>query len=128
MFNKIIFTLLLLSYTFSSFPNSLTSYEIINDYVTKFDRINQNNGLSNNMCNVVYQDKYGFMWIGTKNGLNRYDGYNIVQYLNLPKDSSTISGNFISDICEDSYGNLWVSTHNGLNKFNRKNESFSHYY
>ncbi|NOQ23948.1 MAG: hypothetical protein GQ564_01180 [Bacteroidales bacterium] len=128
MFNKIALTFLLLSSSLLIFPNSLTSYTIIDDYMTKFDRIDQKDGLSNNMCNVVYQDKYGFIWIGTQNGLNRFDGYKLVQYLHLPKDSLTISGNFISDICEDIYGNLWVSTHNGLNIFNRKNESFTHYF
>jgi len=95
--------------------------------MTKFDRIDGKDGLSDENCNIVYQDKYGFIWIGTTNGLNRYGGYNIIHFLNSHEDSTTISGNFISDICEDTYGNLWISTHNGLNKFNRDKENFSHY-
>lgn len=100
---------------------------IRNDYMTKFENYTIESGLSNNNCIKVYQDKYGFIWIGTSKGLNRFDGHTFVNYYHNPDDSTSISGNFISDITEDKYGNLWIATHNGLNRYNREQEHFIRY-
>jgi|GEM_PF-6798588 len=58
--------------------------------------LNIENGLSQNSVTTITKDKYGFMWIGTMNGLNRYDGYDVTVYKNKFNDSSTITNNFIS--------------------------------
>ncbi|MGM0406528.1 MAG: two-component regulator propeller domain-containing protein [Bacteroidota bacterium] len=90
----------------------------------KFERYDTESGLSHNTCINIYQDRYGFLWIGTANGLNRFDGYEFINYTNSVNDSTTISNNFISDITEDIFGNLWIATQNGLNLYDRKNEDF----
>lgn len=68
------------------------------------------------------------MWIATRDGLNRYDGYRIKVFRNNPDDPSTISNNYISHIAEDKQGNIWVATMGGgLNKFDRRTNKFTHY-
>jgi len=84
----------------------------------KFEHITNLDGLSHNNVTSIYQDSDGFMWFGTHDGLNKYDGYNFVIYYHDPKDSSSLSDSYISAIREDIYGNIWVGTTNGLNKLN----------
>ena len=94
--------------------------------MTKFDRYSEESGLSSNKCLKIFQDRYGYIWIGTDNGLNRFDGHSFIQYMHSENDSLSLSGNFISDIAEDSEGNLWIATHSGLNLYDRKKEEFIH--
>ena len=94
----------------------------------KFDHITTDNGLSQGVINCIFQDKEGFIWIGTNDGLNRYDAYSFKIYKNISDDSSSISGNIIVSIAEDSSSNLWIATRNdGLNFYNRKLDKFSRY-
>lgn len=87
-----------------------------------------NQGLSQNYIYSIYQDKKGFLWIGTKDGLNRYDGYEFVCYRHNPADSASLSENNVSIIFEDSKERLWIGTNGGgLNLFNREKESFTHF-
>lgn len=76
---------------------------------------NTSDGLSQNMVDCIYKDSRGFMWFGTWNGLNRFDGYEFVIYKNDPKDTTSLGNNFIYDIEEDQYGNLLIATEEGLN-------------
>lgn len=93
-----------------------------------FSHIGYRNGLSERNVNYIYQGKRGFMWIATRDGLNRYDGYRIKVFRNNPDDPNSISNNYISHIAEDKEGNLWVATMGGgLNKFDRRTNKFSHY-
>jgi signal transduction histidine kinase/CheY-like chemotaxis protein/ligand-binding sensor domain-containing protein len=64
------------------------------------------------------------MWFGTRDGLNRYDGYRFTVFKNDPKDPSSISDNYINHIYEDSKGRLWIGTMKGLNLYDRQNDSF----
>lgn len=69
------------------------------------------------------------MWFGTRDGLNKYDGYKFTVYRHNPADSGSLSDNAISCLFEDSRGNIWAGTHRGsLNMFNRSTNTFSHYY
>ncbi|OEK05786.1 sensor histidine kinase [Roseivirga misakiensis] len=86
--------------------------------------INTQNGLSNNIVYETYQDKSGYLWIATDNGLNRYDGYDFKTFYYNSEDSTTISSNIVRTVLEDSTGNLWVGTFDGLNLYNPKTESF----
>jgi signal transduction histidine kinase/ligand-binding sensor domain-containing protein len=86
------------------------------------------NGLSQNTATCIYQDRKGFLWIGTQDGLNRYDGYQFKHFKHNPEDSTSISDQFITAICEDGNGELWVGTRHGLNRFNSNTEKFTHYY
>lgn len=88
---------------------------------TRYERLTSASGLSQNTINKIIQDKNGFLWFATADGLNRYDGYSFVIYKNDPSDIKTLSGSDISTVCEDDEGNLWVGTRNaGLNKINLK--------
>ncbi|HYG37900.1 MAG TPA: two-component regulator propeller domain-containing protein [Cytophagales bacterium] len=93
-----------------------------------FDHINSEQGLSNNGVSAILQDKKGLMWIGTFNGLNRYNGYEIKTYFNNPLDSNSIGDNRITCMLEDRKGNLWIGTHQGgLNLYNRDKDNFIHF-
>jgi len=76
----------------------------------------------------VIQDRYGFIWIGSQEGLIRYDGYNLKKYRNIPFDSTSLSATWIKTLAEDKAGNLWVGTYGGgLNYFDQKRECFTHF-
>lgn len=91
----------------------------------KFKHININDGLSQNAIFAILKDSRGFMWFGTKDGLNKYDGYNFVVYQHNPFDTTTISASYVTSIYEDSRGLIWVGTYDGgLNIFNRNNDIF----
>ncbi len=91
----------------------------------RFNHLSVEDGLSQNAVTCIFQDYLGFMWFGTQDGLNRYDGYNIKIFKNDPSNPNSLSDNFIFSIYEDSENNLFIGTRNGsLNKFDRLNESF----
>jgi signal transduction histidine kinase/ligand-binding sensor domain-containing protein/DNA-binding response OmpR family regulator len=92
-----------------------------------FDIFTQEDGLPNNLIQCIYQDSKGWIWIGTSQGLSRFDGYTFVNFIPDPADSSSLRGNLIRVIKEDRNGNLLVGIENGgLNVFNRELERFSH--
>jgi len=80
--------------------------------------------LSNSAITSVYMDQSDYVWLGTWDGLNRYDGSSIKVYKPDPFLEGTISNNVIRDFLEDGYGDLWVVTHLGINKYNRDNNTF----
>lgn len=94
----------------------------------KFQHLTVDNGLSNNIITCILQDRMGFMWIGTQDGLNRYDGKNIRIFRNLPTDSTSLTDNWIGKIAEDSEGNLWISTQNALHSYNPLSGKFKRYH
>lgn len=107
----------------------LTGYVVPNSNEFSFDIFSQENGLPNNQIQCIYQDSKGWMWIGTSQGLSRFDGYTFVNFLPNPADSNSLTGNLVRVITEDKNGNLLVGTENGgLNVFNREKEIFSHPY
>lgn len=89
-----------------------------------FIRKSIEHGLSHNYVNCFTQDYKGFVWVGTNDGLNRFDGYSFKTYFRIPGKPKTLSENYISDLCADTDSNLWVATINGLNRFNYVYESF----
>ncbi len=92
-----------------------------------FHQLRIEDGLSQSTILASLQDSEGYMWFATRSGLNRYDGYKFVVYLNDPKDSTSISDDATNSIYEDKSGTLWIGTNNGnLNKFDRYTETFSH--
>ncbi len=82
------------------------------------------NGLSNNSVTCITQDKMGFMWIGTKDGLNRFDGYTFKIFRSSLSNAQSLQNNYIRAIHEDSRGLLWVGTDRGLYQYTPQNESF----
>jgi len=92
-----------------------------------FSYITKQNGLSDSNVECIYKDSDGFIWFGTRNGLCRFDGYEIKIYKKTDNQNS-LSGNRILDITEDKQGNLWIGTlKDGLNCFDRETEIFVHY-
>lgn len=93
----------------------------------KFDHIGTAEGLSQVNVNCIIQDSRGFMWIGCRNGLNRYDGYKFIIYRHDSMNDNTISNNMITDIVEAADGNLWIATQSGLNMYERNTGRFIKY-
>lgn len=95
----------------------------------KFEHITTDQGLSSNTVFCLLQDSRGFLWIGTYDGLNKYDGYKFTVYKNQPGDPFSISNNMIGDLCEDKLGNIWTGSTwgGGLNKFDYASEKFIRY-
>jgi signal transduction histidine kinase/DNA-binding response OmpR family regulator/streptogramin lyase len=96
-----------------------------NPYIT---HLGIGQGLSNNSIRCIYQDHQGFMWFGTYDGLNRYDGYGFKVFRNKLNDTSSIPHNYIYAIHEDQKRRLWVGTGQGLALYNNLNSTFSPVY
>ena len=90
-----------------------------------YEIISATQGLSQGMVYDIVQDKEGFIWVGTKDGLNRYDGYSFKVFTNDPYNTKTLSSNSINKLFEDSKGRIWVGTENeGLNIYDKKRGDF----
>ena len=91
-----------------------------------FKKFTVNDGLSNNVVSCLLQDKNGFMWFGTDDGLNRFDGYSFKVYRNNPEKMNTISSNSIWSLFEDADGYLWIGTKSGeLNRYDPYYDKFT---
>ncbi|MGL5315750.1 MAG: ligand-binding sensor domain-containing protein, partial [Peptostreptococcaceae bacterium] len=91
-----------------------------------FNNINIEKGISQSTIEVIYQDRNGYIWLGTNDGLNRYNGYDFKIY-NYEEGQNSISHNGITDIIEDQEGNIWVGTVQGVNKINTLTEEIINY-
>lgn len=90
-----------------------------------FERLTQKNGLSQSSVQCMLQDSRGFMWFGTQDGLNRWDGNTMKVYRSHPGKKDALQNSDIQAITEDARGNLWIGTQNGLYRFDRITELFS---
>ena len=94
----------------------------------KFEHLGTREGLSHSNVICMLQDSRGFMWFGTRDGLNLYDGYSFTVFKNNKKDKNSLSSNIIYDIAEDADGFIWVGTWGGgLNRYDRANGKFISY-
>jgi ligand-binding sensor domain-containing protein/signal transduction histidine kinase len=114
----IIITLILLFI----FPFSLSAQE----EKMEFQHVSYDFNLPHNAINVIYQDKAGFLWLGTKTGLHLFDGYKFITFRRSTKENS-LSNDNVKVIYEDSKNNLWVGTFGGLNKYDRDEQNFIRY-
>lgn len=90
-----------------------------------FKRLSEKDGLSQSSTTCILRDQFGFLWVGTRDGLNRYDGYQFKLFRHIAEDSNSISNNTISVLLKDKSGMLWIGTDGGgLNQFNPISESF----
>jgi len=93
-----------------------------------FQHIGTTSGLPQSTVNVIYQDKIGYMWFGTYDGLSRFDGYQFVNFKNDPADPHSISNNIVVSIVEDKQGFLWIATaQNGINRFDPNTGKFNRF-
>jgi signal transduction histidine kinase/ligand-binding sensor domain-containing protein len=92
----------------------------------RFEHISSEQGLSQSVVFCILQDSRGFMWFGTQNGLNRFNGYKFKEFKHNPKESSSLPVNKVHLIYEDSSETLWIGTEGGgLIRFNREKENFT---
>lgn len=116
--NVFAFLVLLLAVSFPVITSAQSLY---------LDRIGLAEGLSQNTITSIAQDYKGFMWFGTQDGLNRYDGYTFKRYGSNPNDPHSMSGEIVWALRVDKEGVLWVGTLSGLNRFNAETEQFVAY-
>ena len=93
----------------------------------RFDRISTADGLPNDVVYAIFQDRQGFMWFGTENGLARYDGYEFTVYHNDPDDATALSHDTVYELLQSRNGDLWVGTGSGLDRFDPTTRTFTHY-
>jgi len=93
----------------------------------QFERFSIEDGLSQNSILTICQDSRGFMWFGTYNGLNRYDGYQFKIFQHNPENPRSLVHPVVKSIVEDHQGNLWIGTEGGLCKYHRETEDFTRY-
>ncbi|HXJ94458.1 MAG TPA: two-component regulator propeller domain-containing protein [Terriglobia bacterium] len=94
----------------------------------RFTHVTTSDGLSQSSVTAILQDRRGFMWFGTRDGLNRYDGNDFVVYKNKAETPESLSANLITDLMEDEQGHLWIATYTGgVNKFDPATERFTRY-
>ncbi len=97
-------------------------------HTAQFNHLAIVDGLSNSYINCMLQDSRGFMWFGTQDGLNKYDGYEFTVYKYDPLNSYSLSDNYVRTIIETRDGFLWIGTESGgINKFDPGTETFTHY-
>lgn len=96
--------------------------------VIRFDHLSTDEGLPQEAVHAVYQDRVGFMWLGTQEGLVRFDGYDFTVYEHDPDEPSSLDNSWVWSIAEDRRGNLWIGTDGGgLHRFDRARETFEHF-
>src|SRR5512143_493554 len=97
--------------------------------VVRFEHLTIQDGLSQSAGLAIFQDSRGFLWIGTQDGLNRYDGYSFTVFKHDTENAASISHNSILSIAEDRDGFLWIGTWGGgLNRFDAATETFIAYH
>ncbi len=94
-----------------------------------FERLSIEDGLSQSSIYSICQDRTGFMWFGTEDGLNKYDGYAFKVYKNERENLNSLSYNYVRAVFEDEGGRIWVGTYGGgLNRFNCESERFERFF
>ena len=93
-----------------------------------FGHLSVEDGLSNNIINCIHQDQFGFLWFGTEDGLNRYDGYELKIYRHNPEDINSIPNNSVWSIFEDHSGFLWIGTNSSeISRYDYKTDKFTNW-
>ena len=99
----------------------------LNGQTFQFKSYTLKDGLSNNVVNSVLRDDQGFLWVGTSNGLDRFDGNSFDNFYNDPADTTTIGGNDIQCLFRDKKNRMWVGTNNGISLYHPVTQTFSNY-
>ena len=115
-FQLLIIILLLASTTLSKAQNEI-----------HLSHLGMDDGFTNSRANAIIQDRKGFIWVGTWNGLNRYDGYSCVTFQPHFHDSTSVAGREIVSLMEDSHGKIWIGTSSGLSCYHPKTGKFRNY-
>jgi ligand-binding sensor domain-containing protein/signal transduction histidine kinase/CheY-like chemotaxis protein/AraC-like DNA-binding protein len=110
-------------FTFLFFTSLFVQSSVVNN--VRFAHIT--NELPQNTVNCITQDNAGFIWMGTRNGLSRYDGYNIKSYFHNENDSLSLSNNFIITLHKDRSGILWILNEKGICRYDKQSDKFKRY-
>jgi len=96
--------------------------------VLRFEHLGLADGLSQSIIHAILQDHFGFLWVGTEDGLNRYNGYEFKIYRPDPDNSNSINDRWITALAEDKQGYIWIGTRlGGLNRYDPNTDSFKQY-
>jgi ligand-binding sensor domain-containing protein len=127
MKSKTLIAFLYLSiFTFTAY--SQESREIMFEHISS-ENFKVERGLSQNSVNCIWQDHRGYLWFGTWDGLNRYDGYSFSVYKSTAETSEkALSNQTVNAVYEDKHGTLWIGTETGLDRYDRKNQKFIYYW
>ncbi len=109
-------------------PRTVGGLRTSSEQRVAFEHISVEHGLSQSSVNCILQDDKGFLWFGTNDGLNKYDGYSFTVYGAGEDTANSLSHDTITAIVEDQQGVLWIGTQDGLNRFDRQEERFTHYH
>ncbi len=93
----------------------------------RFKHLTTADGLSDKALFCIFQDSKGFLWFGSKEGLSRYDGIEMIKWFHHEKDSNSLSDDIIYSLTEDTNGNIWIGTRNGLNVFRKESGKIFRY-
>jgi len=118
VFNRFVVVLVLLIFSAKLFSQGTD---------IKFSHISVDEGLSHLVANFIDQDSNGFIWIGTDDGLNRFDGHDFKIYRSSPDDINSLSDNIITSFYQDNNDDIWVGTFDGLNRISHANDSITRY-
>ncbi|MBA7520479.1 Adaptive-response sensory-kinase SasA [subsurface metagenome] len=111
---------------FLIFSISIFNFSYAEDLDLMFSHLTTEKGLSSNTVHCIYQDSKGFMWFGTDDGLNLYDGYEFSIFKYNSKDTNSLSSNSVFGILEDSKDQLWIAAASGVDVYIREQMSFRH--
>lgn len=117
----------LLRYFFQLYLLTIPFLAVAQKHDLNFLNLSTKEGLSSNVVNTIIKDHAGFIWFGTDDGLNRYDGQNFTVYRHRADDSSSIASNEILDLFEDESENLWIATGAGLVLYDREKDAFKNF-
>lgn len=121
MLRRVLFVLVFVSTAFQLNAQPTPSDAIFTKYASE-------DGLSQMVVRAIIQDRDGFIWVGTEDGLNKFDGYDFKVYRNIRNDSSSLPDNFIYCLSPAADGGVWVGTNSGgLAKYNVTSNSFTSY-
>ncbi|MFN8446383.1 MAG: two-component regulator propeller domain-containing protein [Caldilineaceae bacterium] len=93
----------------------------------RFTHLTTEDGLAQNNVQAILQDRQGFLWFGTSDGLSRFDGYNFVTFKHNPDQSNSLPGNLVTDLAEDAEGMIWITTAEGASRFDPRHETFTNF-
>ena len=93
-----------------------------------FKQLSQRDGLPQNSVRTIILDHKGFLWIGTKSGVSRFDYYEFKNYTAVPDSSNSLPGNLIHFIVEDAQNRIWISTDRGMCIYRREYDDFQPVY
>ena len=121
--------LLLFSFLISLFFSTAAAQDVKPGVYFYYRQLDNRNGLSNSSINAIYQDKDQLLWVGTWDGLNRYDGahFNVYNH-NIDQKENSIGSNVVQSIQEDNNRNIWINTIGGISRYDKKTGIFSRYF